>query len=100
MSLEGLSIETRKPIAVGAPTQLDFLVKEGQIGADAVVRYVNPGHSIGLKFPSIFGRLIGRVEPFVLSLELRRGELALGHPITTGKERFCPTGEHCRIRAQ
>jgi len=31
-------------------TALDFLVQEGPIRADAVVRHLNPGHGVGLQF--------------------------------------------------
>lgn len=53
LSLGGLFIETIKPRTVDAIAHLDFLVQEGQIRADAVVRYVKPGEGLGLKFTSI-----------------------------------------------
>ena len=53
LSLGGLFIETRKPIAVGAQTQLGFLVQEGQIKADAVLQYVSPGRGMSLKFTAV-----------------------------------------------
>jgi hypothetical protein len=46
-------IETRRPRVVGARTQVEFLVQEGQIRADAVVRHVNPGGGVGLKFIAV-----------------------------------------------
>jgi hypothetical protein len=49
----GLFIETRCPKVVGAQTQVEFLVQEGQIRADAVVRHVNPGRGVGLKFRAV-----------------------------------------------
>jgi PilZ domain len=53
VSLGGLFIETRKPIVVGAKTKLEFLVQEGQIRADAVVRHISPGRGVGLKFTAL-----------------------------------------------
>ena len=50
LSLGGLFVETASPRAVGAMTALDFLVPEGPIWADAVVRHLNPGHGVGLQF--------------------------------------------------
>ena len=50
LSLGGLFVETASPRAVGALTALDFLVQEGPIRADAVVRHLNPGHGVGLQF--------------------------------------------------
>jgi hypothetical protein len=50
VSLGGLFVETAKPGAVGLTAQIDFLVQEGQIRADAVVRHVEPGSGLGLKF--------------------------------------------------
>src|SRR5882672_12604443 len=50
LSFGGLFVETASPRAVGAITALDFLVQEGRISADAVVRHLNPGHGVGLQF--------------------------------------------------
>ena len=53
LSVGGLFIETRKPAAVGAKARLEFLVQEGQIKADAVVRHVQAGRGLGLKFTAL-----------------------------------------------
>ena len=53
VSLGGVFIETRKPMVVGAKTELDFLVQDGQIRAEAVVRHVNPSRGVGLKFTAV-----------------------------------------------
>jgi PilZ domain len=53
ISLGGLFIETPNPRMLGAPTQLHFLVSEGQIRADAIVRHVTPGKGVGLKFTAV-----------------------------------------------
>lgn len=54
LSLGGLFIETREPNVVGASTRLEFLVQEGQIRAEAVVRHVDSGRGVGLKFTAIW----------------------------------------------
>jgi hypothetical protein len=53
MSLGGLFLETEKPKAPGITAKLHFLVKEGQIRADTVVRYAVPGVGLGLKFLAV-----------------------------------------------
>jgi hypothetical protein len=52
MSLGGLFIETPKAIPADTATKLHFLVREGQIRADAVVRHAKPG-GVGLKFTAV-----------------------------------------------
>lgn len=53
LSPGGLFVETSKPRAVGLTAKVDFLVQEGQIKADAVVRHVEPGRGLGLKFTAV-----------------------------------------------
>ena len=53
LSPGGLFIETGCPRAIGAESQLDFLVQEGQIRAEAVVRHGEGGCGLGLKFTAI-----------------------------------------------
>jgi hypothetical protein len=53
MSMGGLFIETPLLKAQGVPTQLHFLVQEGQIRADAVVRHAKSGVGLGLKFTAL-----------------------------------------------
>jgi hypothetical protein len=53
MSMGGLFIETPEPRAEGVLTRLHFLVQEGQIRADAVVRHAKSGVGIGLKFTAL-----------------------------------------------
>jgi PilZ domain len=52
LSLGGLFVETAKSAAVGASVKLHFLVQEGPIGADAVVRHVKSG-GLGLQLSAI-----------------------------------------------
>ena len=49
----GLFIETPQPRPEGVLTRLDFLVQEGQIRADAVVRHAKSGVGLGLKFTAV-----------------------------------------------
>jgi PilZ domain len=53
LSFGGLFVETPSPKAVGATATLDFLVQEGQLRADAVVRHLKPGQGVGLQFTAI-----------------------------------------------
>ncbi len=53
MSMGGLFIETPDPKAEGVPARLHFLVQEGQIRADAVVRHAMSGVGLGLKFTAL-----------------------------------------------
>jgi len=53
MSMGGLFIETPEPKAEGVLTRLNFLVQEGQIRADAVVRHAEFGVGLGLKFTAL-----------------------------------------------
>ena len=53
LSLGGLFLETPTLRTVGASTKVDFLVSEGQIRADAVIRHRVPGRGLGLKFTAV-----------------------------------------------
>ena len=53
LSLGGLFIETNTPTVPGVLANLHFLVEEGQIRADAVVRHAMPGLGLGLKFTAV-----------------------------------------------
>ena len=53
MSMGGLFIETSQARAEGVQTRLHFLVQEGQIRADAVVRHIQSGKGLGLKFTAL-----------------------------------------------
>lgn len=53
MSLGGLFIQTSNPKAENVLARLHFLVPEGQIRADAVVRHARPGIGLGLKFTAL-----------------------------------------------
>src|SRR5271165_1853598 len=53
LSPGGLFIETRGSERLGAKVKLDFLVQEGQIRAEAVVRHAHAGHGVCLKFTAV-----------------------------------------------
>ncbi len=53
MSLGGLFLETPTPRNLGSEVNLDFLVEEGQIRADAVVMRVETGDGLALKFTGV-----------------------------------------------
>ena len=53
LSLGGLFVETAEVRDLDATVKLDFLVQEGQIRAEAVVRHVKPGRGLGLKFTAL-----------------------------------------------
>jgi hypothetical protein len=49
----GLFVEMDGARGMGEAVRLHFLVQEGQIRADAVVRHVKPGRGLGLKFTAL-----------------------------------------------
>src|SRR6267143_3764191 len=53
LSSGGLFVLTQESKPVGAKANLHFLVEEGQIRAEAVVRHVKPGRGLGLQFISV-----------------------------------------------
>ena len=68
LSVGGLFIETRKVCPVGATVELHFLVQDGEIRANAMVRYVKAGSGLGLQFETVrnedqtrFARMVKRL---------------------------------------
>jgi hypothetical protein len=53
LSLGGLFIETSNARTVGVLTRLHFLVGEGEIRADAVIRHAQRGSGLGVKFMAL-----------------------------------------------
>ena len=53
MSLGGLYVETPTPKDLGSSVNLEFLVQEGQIRAAAVIRRIEPGHGLALRFTAV-----------------------------------------------
>jgi len=81
LSSGGLFVLTQASKAVGAKTNLHFLVEEGQIRAEAVVRHVKPGRGLGLKFTAVheedrrhLADLMKRLRSFGLISRFRSGE--------------------------
>ena len=53
LSVGGLFLSTPIPRPLGAKARLDFLIPEGPVRAEAVVRHVIPGGGLGLQFTAI-----------------------------------------------
>jgi len=53
ISLGGLFLKTPTVKPVGAVVKLHFLVPEGQIRADAVIKHVKSGSGVGMKFAAV-----------------------------------------------
>jgi hypothetical protein len=73
---------------MGSSTNLHFLVKEGQIRAEAVVRHVKPGCGLGLEFTAVLEedrpRLAGlmkRLRGLGLISKFRSGEQGQQAPL-------------------
>ncbi len=49
----GAFVLTQKSKAVGVRTSLYFLVEEGQIRVEAIVRHLKPGRGLGLQFTAV-----------------------------------------------
>jgi hypothetical protein len=81
LSSGGLFVQTRQSRNVGAKTNLHFLVEEGQIRAEAVVRHVVPGRGLGLEITTVveedrqrLAELMKRVRGFGLISRVQIGE--------------------------
>ena len=72
LSFSGLFIETEKSKDPGDAAELHFLVQEGQIRADAVVRRAKPGHGLGLRLMAVHNN--DRRRLVELMKRLRRGD--------------------------
>jgi len=53
LSMGGMFVETAEARDLDATVKLDFLVQEGQIRAEAVVRHAKPGSGLGLRFTAL-----------------------------------------------
>ena len=49
----GVFLQTPTPKPVGTNVNLHFLVQEGQVRAEAIVRHIKPGQGLGLKFTAL-----------------------------------------------
>ena len=68
LSLGGLFVETPKPRVVGSTAKLEFLVQEGQIRADAVVRRAESGRGLAMKFTAVSEEDRPRLEALISRL--------------------------------
>jgi hypothetical protein len=68
LSLGGLFVETPKSREVGSTAKLEFLVQEGQIRADAVVRRAEPGRGLAMKFTAVSAEDRPRLETLISRL--------------------------------
>jgi hypothetical protein len=69
----GLFIETDTPPVAGMSAELDFLVQEGQIRAEAIVRHAEPGRGLGLRFTAVRNEDRLRLEELVKRLRGSNG---------------------------
>jgi hypothetical protein len=53
LSSSGMFLLTRESKPVGSITRIHFLVEEGQIRAEAIVRHVKPGCGLGMEFTAV-----------------------------------------------
>ncbi len=54
INIDGMFIQTSHlAVKEGMSAKLDFLVPEGRIRADAIVRHVNRGNGLGMKFLAV-----------------------------------------------
>lgn len=88
LSSDGLFVQTRKSKSVGEKTNLHFLVEEGQIRAEAVVRHVTPGRGLGLEFTAVreddrrrLADLLKRLREFGMISKFRRAEYIQQAPL-------------------
>ena len=74
----GLFVETEEVRDVDTTIRLDFLVQEGQIRAEAVVRHVKPGSGLGLRFTALIAENGPRLTALVTRLRgLSRSRLEI-----------------------
>jgi hypothetical protein len=68
LSLGGLFVETSTSRGVDSTVELDFLVHEGQIRAEAVVRRVEPGRGLALRLTTVRDEDRQRLEALISRL--------------------------------
>jgi len=69
VSLGGVFIKTPRRIPEDTSAEVYFLVEEGQIRADAVVRHTQPSTGLGLKFLAVNERDRARLAALVARLQ-------------------------------
>jgi hypothetical protein len=68
LSLGGLFVETPKPKELSSTVKLEFLVQEGKIRADAIVKRVEPGRGLAMKFTAVIEEDRSRLEALISRL--------------------------------
>jgi len=80
ISIDGVFIETPYlSVKEGMPAKLDFLVQEGRIRADALVRHVKRDSGLGLRFIAIADEDRQRLKSLLTRLR-SRGTQSISHP--------------------
>jgi hypothetical protein len=80
ISIDGLFIETpHLSVKEDMPAKLDFLVQEGRIKADAVVRHIKRGSGLGLKLVAVGDNDRQRLKALLTRLR-SRGAHSSAHP--------------------
>lgn len=78
MSMGGIFLKTPKTKPVGSVVNLHFLVQEGQIRADAVVKYIRSGTGVGMKFAAVSQEDRPRLAALMSRLRSLRGPGLMG----------------------
>ena len=68
LSAGGLFLQTPNPRPMGVTIRLDFLVQEGEIKAEAIVRHTRQGAGVGLKFSALSEQGKPRLEALLTRL--------------------------------
>jgi hypothetical protein len=80
ISIDGLFIETpHLGVKEDMPAKLDFLVQEGRIKADAVIRHIKRGSGLGLKLVAVGDNDRQRLKALLTRLR-SRGAHSSSHP--------------------
>jgi hypothetical protein len=69
----GIFLKTPKAKPIGSVVNLHFLVQEGQIRADAVIKYIRSGAGVGMKFAAVSQEDRPRLAALMSRLRSRRG---------------------------
>lgn len=75
LSVGGLFVTTQRRQRTGAKVKMEFLVQEGQIRAEAVVRHWEVANGLGLKFTAISDEDRHRLAALLSRLRSYRGEI-------------------------
>ena len=78
LSPAGLFVETRFRVAAGAKLRMHFLVQEGQIRLDALVRHTRQGQGYGLKIQSVAPKDIPQFDALLARMRASSPTQALG----------------------